>query len=123
MNTRFTYLYRDACNYKQVNDVVVPGVFTQAQIDSIIGCLDSGWYFIPAQIGFLEIRFGEITEDDHCWFELERDGITETDADADFDITPNEVVAAFMQAKGNWDETMWLRNAGCGEPIGLLAEL
>lgn len=51
-NTRISYLYRDASNYKQHNEVVVPGTFTQEQIEAIIGCLDAGEYFIPVQVGF-----------------------------------------------------------------------
>lgn len=105
MNTRISYLYRDASNFKQHNNVVVPGTFTQEQIETIISCLDEGEYFIPVQVGFPEKRFESITEDDHCWFELNRDGFEETDAEASIDMTPDEVVAKFLEAKGNWDDS------------------
>lgn len=104
-NTRIYYLYRDASNYKQHNEVVVPGTFTPEQIEAIIGCLDAGEYFIPVQVGLPEERFGNITEDDHCWFELSRDGFEETNAEANLDMTPDEVVAEFLEAKGNWDDS------------------
>lgn len=110
MNTRISYLYRDASNYKKHNEVVVPGTFTPEQIEAITGCLDAGGYFIPAQVGLPEERFGSITEDDHCWFELDRDGFEETNAEADTDMAPGEVVAKFLQAKGNWDEN---KEFGC----------
>lgn len=61
MNTRISYLYRDASNYKQHNEVTVPGTFSEEQIDVIIGCLDLGEYFIPKQIGFPEKRRRTIT--------------------------------------------------------------
>src|SRR5699024_10207670 len=70
MNTRITYLYRDASNWKKYNEVVVSGTFTADQVSEIVGCLNDGEYFIPKQVGFPEIRFEKITEDDHCWFEL-----------------------------------------------------
>lgn len=104
-NTRISYLYRDASNYKQHNEVVVSGTFTPEQIEAIIGCLDAGEYFIPVQVGFPEERFEKITEDDHCWFELSRDGFEETDAEANIDMAPSEVVAKFLEAKGNWDDS------------------
>lgn len=50
-------------------------------------------------------RFEKITEDDHCWFELSRYGFEETDAEANIDMTPDEVVARFLEAKGNWDDS------------------
>lgn len=71
MNTRIDYLYRDASNYKQPNSVVVSGLFTARQVGEILGCLNDGEYFIPSQVGLPETRFGEITEDDHCWLNLE----------------------------------------------------
>lgn len=49
-NTRISYLYRDASNYKRPNEVIVQGTFTSKQIDTIISCLDEGEYFIPDQI-------------------------------------------------------------------------
>ena len=104
-NTRISYLYRDACNCKQHNEVVVPGTFTQEQIESIIASLNEGEYFIPVQVGLPEERFERITEDDHCWFELSRDGFEETDAEANIDMAPGEVVAKFLEAKGNWDDS------------------
>ena len=105
-NTKISYLYRDGCNYKQHNEVTVRGHFTKKQIDAILDCLDAGEYFIPSQVGFPEIRFGSITEDDHCWFELDKYCFEETYADADIDMSPGEVVAKFMEAKDNWDDSM-----------------
>lgn len=54
MNTCISYLYRDACNYKIHNEVIINGVLTSAQIDSIMDCLLDGEYFIPSQVGLPE---------------------------------------------------------------------
>lgn len=32
MNTRFSYLYRDGCNYKKFNEIVVEGVLAEEQL-------------------------------------------------------------------------------------------
>ena len=104
MNTRISYLYRDASNYKMPNDAVIYGTITEHQIDVIMDCLDGGEYFIPKQIGLPEERFGEWTEDDLCWFELERDGFNVTDMEPNVDMTSDEMVRRFIEAKGNWKE-------------------
>lgn len=105
MNTRISYLYRDASNYKKHNEVVVEGVFTDDQIRTIISCLNDGEYFIPRQIGFPEVRFGEITEDDHCWFELCEEDFEEVELGSTINLLPDEIVRRFESAKGRWDDT------------------
>lgn len=102
MNTRISYLYRDASNYKMPNEVVVTGTVTECQIDIIMGCLDEGEYFIPRMIGLPEKRFDEFTEDDHCWFELQREGFEVTMGEPNVDVTADELVRKFFAAKGNW---------------------
>lgn len=104
-NTKISYLYRDASNYKQWNEAVVEGVITQEQIDSIMGCLDCGEYFIPKQAGLPETRLGEVTSDDHCWFELNRDGFVPTDAEADTGMDVGELERRFLEALGKWDDS------------------
>lgn len=110
MNTGISYLYRDAGNYRKHNEVVVPGTFTPGQTGAITGCTDAGGYFIPARADLPEKRFGSITEDGHCWFEPDMDGSEETDAGADTGMTPGEVVAKFLKAKGNRDDS---KEFGC----------
>lgn len=107
MNTKINYLYRDGCNYKQHNEEIVAGTFTEEQIDTIIDCLDSEEYFIPSQVNFTEIRFGELTEDDTCWFELSKDGFEETNEPPTTNMTPEEVVNQFLKARENWDDLDW----------------
>ncbi len=104
MNTKISYLYRDGSNYKMPNEAVIAGIITKQQIAVIMNCLDCGEYFIPGQVGLPEKRFGEWTEDDHCWFELGMDGFETTEAEPDVDITSDEMVEKFLEAKGNWKE-------------------
>lgn len=104
MNTRISYLYRDASNYKMQNAAVVFGSISEDQIGIIIDCLDGGEYFIPNQVGLPEERFAEWTEDDHCWFELHSDGFTATREEPGVDMSIDELIGKFLEAKGNWRE-------------------
>ncbi len=103
-NTRISYLYRDGCNFKQPNWVIVPGMFSMKQIDTILDCL-AGGDFIPNQVSFPEVRFGTITQDDTCWFEMDQYSFSVTNEKPDINMTPDEVVAQFLAAKDNWDDT------------------
>lgn len=105
MNTKISYLYRDACNYKQHNEAVVNGTFTEQDIKAVLDSLNEGIYFIPSQVGLPEKRFEETTEDDHCWFELDSDGFIETNEPATVDITAKELAEAFAAAKRTWDDS------------------
>lgn len=105
MNTKISYLYRDADNYKNLNQVVIPGLVSSDQISTIMDCLNEGEYFIPEQVGLPEDRgFEESTEADHCWFELCRNGFEPTDASPNWNMTPDKLVEMFMEAKGNWND-------------------
>lgn len=105
MNTKISYLYRDASNYKMPNEVVIAGPITEHQISIIMDCLECRENFIPSQVGLPEERFGEWTEDDHCWFELQRCGFEATGEEPDVYITADELVGKFLEAKGNWDDS------------------
>lgn len=106
MNTKITYLYRDADNYKQLNEVIVNGRLTEEQKRKIISCLDSKEYFIPHQVDFPESRFGKIDlERDTCWFELDESSFKDTSEEQTLDMTPEDVVKQFEAAAGNWDDT------------------
>ena len=65
MNTKITYLYRDASNYKVWNEQVLKGTITDDQIRIICGCLLDGEFFIPFKVGLPEDRFASWTVDDH----------------------------------------------------------
>ncbi len=107
MNTKMRYLYRDASNYKKGNSIVLEGTFSEEQISRIYASLSEGEYFIPRQVGLPEERFRELTEDDHCWFELSEDreyAFEPTAKKPTIDISPEELTRAFEYAAGNWDD-------------------
>lgn len=108
MNTKIEYLYRDASNYKKINQVIVSGTFDEIQKESIQNCLSEGEYFIPRQVGFPEIRFDKLTEDDHCWFELSIENFSVTSLPAEIQMSVEDVVNAFLAAKDNWDDSIKL---------------
>lgn len=108
MNTKIEYLYRDASNYKKINQVIVSGTFDEAQKESIRDCLFEGEYFIPRQVGFPEIRFDKLTEDDQCWFELSVENFSVMSLPAEIQMSVEDVVNAFLAAKDNWDDSIKL---------------
>lgn len=107
MNTIISFLYRDACNYKVFNTCVVKGQLSHEQARTIMDSLDMGEYFIPEQIGLPVERFGSVTEDDHCWCELEADFYKPTDAPATVDMFVEQLAANFAAAKGKWDDVKY----------------
>lgn len=111
MNTRITYLYRDACNYKKNNDVIIKGKMEAQQLFRILSCLLDDTYFIPRSVGLPEERISKKyrTDDDHCWFEWELHDYSDvelTEAPATVNITVEELVAKFEAVK-KWDEKSW----------------
>lgn len=103
-NTKISYLYRDASNWKVHNECVIKGVLSPAQIKTILDCCDCE-YFIPSNVGLPEKRFEKWTEDDHIWFEFNEweDCFEETLEPANVNITCDELVAAFERCKDNWE--------------------
>jgi hypothetical protein len=67
MNTKISYMYRDASNYKAHREIVVKGKLTLEQLQP---CLYEGEFFIPEKVGLEELQH-ELTsfpsEDDHVW--------------------------------------------------------
>lgn len=105
LNTRINYLYRDGSNYKQHNAAVVSGELSDADKETIIGCLYDGEYFIPSMVGIEEHRVDDKwTEDDHCWFELHITDLEDTAAAPTTDMTSAELVQRFLQCKGKWED-------------------
>ena len=110
MNTKISYLYRDASNNKVPNECIVRGLLTEAQTGTISDCLIGreygGEFFIPSQVGLPEKRFGRYDpQEDHCWFELKKDGFEPTDAEATVDLSVDELVSNFLVRKDRWDYT------------------
>lgn len=103
MNTRISYLYRDASNYKVPNECIVRGLLTDEQTKAILDCLDRD-KFIPSQVGLPEKRFDRFDpEEDTCWFELYESGFEPTDAEATVDLSVEELVSRFLSKKNHWE--------------------
>lgn len=103
MNTRISYLYRDASNYKVPNECIVRGLLTDEQTKAILDCLDRD-NFIPSQVGLPEKRFDRFDpEEDTCWFELYESGFEPTDAEATVDLSVEELVSRFLSKKNHWE--------------------
>ena len=103
-NTKINYLYRDADNYKILNECIINGVLTRSQQAAILDCLDDGEYFIPSLVGMPEIKFGEVDDPavDHQWFELQADNFELTTERSTTFITADELVDAFRKCKNKW---------------------
>lgn len=107
-NTCIGYLYRDASNYKVYNKAIVPGRFSEEQIDRILSSLDDGEYFLPRKVGFEDEKFEDTTEDDHLLFELTADDFEPTSEKATIESSPEKIVELFESAKGHWLEGVLL---------------
>lgn len=100
MNTRFCYLYRDACNYKRFSEVVIGGVLDQKQIDPL---LKDRQFFVPSEVGLDDLQDEVFTVDDHIWHEVDR--LEPTDDAPTAEISAAGLVARFAEASRNlWNE-------------------
>lgn len=125
-NTRFSYLYRDASNYKNHGDVVFSGEFTPELEEKLTSVLNDGEYFIAHQVGIPEVflwdkdleydeypvelvgtaRYKIDEEDDHVWHEF--DGLSLTDAAPTDPRTIEEFIDEVVrQADLGWLDT-WM---------------
>lgn len=111
MNTKFSYMYRDAANYKKFFECIFPGEITSEQVKSIIDACD-GENFIPRSVGLPGGMFiGEAGYDDrydHYWCEHDfEDSFELTNEAPTHFITIERLVAAFEGCKGRWEEAIY----------------
>lgn len=100
MNTRLSYLYRDACNYKTFNDVIVRG---QLEHQHIQAHLKDKTFFIPSEIGLPDLQEETFTVDDHIWHEII--SLEPTNEKATIDITAAVLLSRFESASiSAWNE-------------------
>ena len=121
-NTRVSYLYRDADNYKATRTFVLAGVPALGELAAIRAALDEGLYFIPSQVGLDDLQSelsaydsAETTDGyaedpdsdpDHPWHELNAragDGF-ELTAEEPTHMSVTELAAAFGAV--TWDPTL-----------------
>lgn len=108
MNTKISYLYRDADNYKVYNECIVPGVLTQEQEEAILDSRHDGEWFIPSLVGlpgkdFTSLGYDYDEEVDHPWFELDDDGFQKTTASPTVSVTAQELAGAFLACRDKWE--------------------
>lgn len=117
-NSKFSYLYRDASNYKQFGYVIFSGAFTPQDADCVNGNLHEGDFFIPADVSLRSLPedFGSLNIDDHPWHEI--DFMTGTER-SPFELTSEEPTDArsvhqFAKefAQTSWDEIKASRKMG-----------
>lgn len=100
-NTRITYLYRDADNFKQIDEIVVAGVLSEEQQQELRDSLDSEG-FIPEQVGMRALQAdlqAYAPGDDDAWHEIEEISITEDPTT--FPGTAKELLAKFKATDWN----------------------
>ena len=113
MNTKISYLYRDADNYKQYNECIIAGALSAKQICTILHCCDMGEYFIPGQVGLPEHRFDTYDpQADHCWFELGEDSFSETRELPTIALTATDLVNRFEECRNNWQDEAYTPQIG-----------
>ena len=110
-NIRFVYMYRDASNYKQHGEVILPNE-TQRTIEEvdkqIHSLLSDGLFFIARQVQVEERFFDVVSEDDHPWHEFV---MVEATTDPAFDPVPEQQrdITNFLKEleqahRSGWDE-------------------
>ena len=108
MNTKFSYLYRDAGNYKFFKDVVLDGVLS---LDQLNPSLWESEYFIPSEVGLPDLQPEPLTVDDHIWHEI--DAIEYTDDEPTTDISATSLVERFKISKKNsWNQIKVYKRKG-----------
>ena len=110
-NIRFVYMYRDASNYKQHGEVILPNETqrTVEEVDTQIrSLLSDGLFFIARQVQVEERFFDVVSEDDHPWHEFVS---VEATTDPAFDPVPEQQrdITNFLKEleqahRSGWDE-------------------
>jgi hypothetical protein len=109
-NTRFSYMYRDASNYKQHGSVVLAGTVTFDQIEHY---LQDGENFIASQVGLVDLQPTDTNEDDHVFCEVTADDLEPTDEAPTTTLTAAELVQRFQKAGvDGWDITGAMEKLG-----------
>nr|BFD64928.1 hypothetical protein BdHM001_36090 [Bdellovibrio sp. HM001] len=100
MNTKISYMYRDAGNYKNCGTVVAEGKLTNRQIEELKG-FDQ---FIAEQVGLAPLQEGEYNpEYDHPYHEVTDVELTEEEPT--IKMTAKQLYQAFTSVM-KWDESL-----------------
>lgn len=102
-NTKISYLYRDADNYKQSGEAIFAGVMAPSHLEAILDHLDEDGGFVPAQVGMADLQpmmaSGWNDDTDHPFHEIAAIELTEQAAD---NVAIGELSRLFSEV--SWDE-------------------
>lgn len=96
MNTKITYQYRDAENYKKWDSVVIQGVIS---LNALIPFLFDKEFFIPSEVGFKDLQELPIQEYDHIWHEIL--DVSPTNDEPTHSIGADYLLQSFQKASDN----------------------
>jgi hypothetical protein len=100
LNTKFSYLYRDVCNYKTFNEVIISGTIG---FEDIRPYLKDKTFFIPSEVGLTDLQDCVFSIDDHIWHEI--DSIQATQSEPTVKIHAKLIISKFKKAhQNNWNE-------------------
>jgi hypothetical protein len=94
MNTKITYLYRDAGNYKTRGEEVIEGTLTLCQLTPFL--IDTE-FFIPHDIGLPNLQPHPWNEDDHDLHTVEEMKATQNKPTVD--ISAETLLSNFRKAR------------------------
>lgn len=109
MNTKISFTYRDAANYKIQNSCVLAGEINSNMIAMILDACEDGERFIPEAVGLPHATFEDIgysyhDDLDHPWFELGKYNFELTFDPPSVDLTLPRLVANFVVHKNHWED-------------------
>ena len=73
-NTKISYMYRDASNYKAGIEIVAEGKITPKEVQTLKDNLNDGEFFVPSMVGLPDLQermSTPIGEDDHPYHEID----------------------------------------------------
>jgi hypothetical protein len=108
LNTKFGYFYRDACNYKTYNEVVLEGKLEKIFLKQF---LFEGTFFVPSEIGLPDLQSFPLKVYDHIWHEI--DFCESTKEKPTVKISANELLKYFKISYGkNWNQGAVFKRKG-----------
>lgn len=133
MNTKVTFLYRDACNYKTASEAIFAGEPTDELRQRFFAALNDGEYLVPVQVGVDHPASGSYMdngrfpdeEDDHGWVEVGERDVEPTEHEEPTDERTFErfVVACEAANEKGWDPMTTINAAGGWSDPDLAAQL
>ena len=99
-NSKIYYLYRDASNYKYFNEIIIYGAL---RLEDLKPFFHDHQFFVPSEVGLLDLQPEIFTIDDHIWHELY--SIEPTNVKPSIDMTANEFIKLFESLHAQeWNE-------------------